>query len=238
MQTKRAVLGFGFAAAMMSLSSAASATEYLATYTGTVSSGTDYLGLFGDAGADLTNLKFTAKFIYDPSLGYLFDLSPEEYFKYGGTVYPTDSPVSFASLTINGITKSSTTTPTYSGVLTQNPAVELTDPVFETDYDWENSSNTEQFSLGEWIASTDLPFSLTTPFDVTSTSGIGGEFSIVDGDASTGGYFISTELVVTEIATPPSGTPEPAEWAMMLVGFLGMGTAIRMARSAAAPSRA
>jgi hypothetical protein len=39
------------------------------TYTGTIASGTDALGYFGPAGADLTGQSFTATFLFDTSLG-------------------------------------------------------------------------------------------------------------------------------------------------------------------------
>lgn len=66
-------LGVGFAAVaaagMLAFAGQASATQWVATYTGHVNGGYDETGVFGSAGSYLDNRAFTAAFTYDTSLG-------------------------------------------------------------------------------------------------------------------------------------------------------------------------
>jgi hypothetical protein len=78
------------------------------TYRGVVSNGYDMTGLFGAAGANLTNDDFTAVFRIDTSIFTYVDIEPPTlYHLHGGTVYigGEQSPVS-GTITINGHTVS------------------------------------------------------------------------------------------------------------------------------------
>ncbi len=87
----------------------------------------------------------------------------------------------------------------------------------------------------------------TTNIDFTSISLNGTPFTIVNGDWDIGylkDLFVGTELqslVISgisggngsysvDVAFSPSAVPEPATWAMMIIGFTGAGVAIRRRR--------
>jgi hypothetical protein len=56
---------FAGAVALGLMSTAASATIVTETFTGTISSGIDVLGLFGARNANLEGLTYTAQFVFD-----------------------------------------------------------------------------------------------------------------------------------------------------------------------------
>jgi hypothetical protein len=97
-----------FAAAALPLGlfgvvSPTSAAIVQVTYTGTVASGFDYTGVFGSAGTDLTGDSFTARYLFDTTLGVTYSSSsPAENQAYGGTGFSIPSPSLGAVLTING----------------------------------------------------------------------------------------------------------------------------------------
>lgn len=86
-------------AALLGLAAQASAAVVTVTYSGTVSSGTDYAGLFGVAGASLTGLAFTSVQAFDTSIGRSTDV------KYSGfEAHQLSGAALGATLVINGRT--------------------------------------------------------------------------------------------------------------------------------------
>ena len=80
------------AAALVAFSfNGASAELVEATYTGTVTSASDPLGLFPDG--DLVGMTATASFIYDTTKGTWVDRSPTLNFLVGGMYVGTTSPM-------------------------------------------------------------------------------------------------------------------------------------------------
>ena len=82
--------------------SQASAAIMDVTYTGTVNSGIDTLGVFG--GGSLVGLSWVATYTFDTSLGYL-NSSSSKNDVYGGSKFGTTSPVLSSMITINGVGK-------------------------------------------------------------------------------------------------------------------------------------
>ena len=74
-----------------------------------------------------------------------------------------------------------------------------------------------------------------TNVDFTSpTLGAGGHtLNVFFADRQNTGAFLSLNLLSTDVViTPPGGVPEPATWAMMLLGFGGLGAMLRRGRAA------
>jgi hypothetical protein len=92
-----ALLAIAFAS---ELAGSASASTYEMDFQGTVSSGIDVSNLFG--GGNLSGDSYTARFIYDPTMGSVVTSTTVA----GGTSLPGSSPTPFlsASITINGDT--------------------------------------------------------------------------------------------------------------------------------------
>jgi len=66
-------------------------------------------------------------------------------------------------------------------------------------------------------------FSLTSGF----VSGVNTlDFQVTDG-AAPGALRVDSLMGVADVLSPPAGIPEPATWAMMLIGFFGMGGVLR-----------
>ena len=186
------------------------------TYTGTISSGYDQYNTWGTGNHDLTGDSFRLVFTVDTSIGYRStDNSPSLVYDeiYGGSAYPISSPVS-AVLTIGG---NSMIVPgpfaSYAGNVQQLAPVysSTSEQVF-------GSSNSNYIVAYAYTDNSLFPGSLTTPFDVAITGGITtyGYFTLSDVDPlSTYGY-----LDITNVS---SAVPEPSTWAMLLLGFAGIG---------------
>lgn len=95
-------LAFRYAAAIFFLLTAAAANSarMTAIYSGNIASGTDYAGVFGLAGQDLTGQAFIAKFNYDTSLGDR-EIGPTYDIIGGGQLVYLPHPVTSTSLHIN-----------------------------------------------------------------------------------------------------------------------------------------
>jgi len=72
-----------------------------------------------------------------------------------------------------------------------------------------------------------------------------GIFACLAGETISPGYIFTDGVVLTgagapvgmqPVGPPPSGAPEPATWAMMLLGFGGLGAAVRASRRRAMPA--
>jgi hypothetical protein len=205
--------------AMLGGVSQAAAAIMDVTYTGTVSSGTDYLGVFGTAGANLTGSSWVATYTYDTSLGYLSS-SSSLYQLYGGSAYyyaPT-SPVLSSMVTINGVGKA--VDASYSGQVygSNNGSVSQQ---FHTA---ENSSSGqfEKLNNGIYNYNGSLPASITTPFTHTVNSSDAYHLGYYNSKNGTVYDYISANLETLTVSEHVAAVPEPSTWAMMLLGFAGV----------------
>jgi hypothetical protein len=217
---------------------AASADIVTETFTGTVS-GTDPSGLFG--GGNLTGDSFTATFVFNTNLNGasnnvfpgLSDFPGIEYETHGGTVYSPSplSPGVSASLLINGQTfsvPSDAISATYAVSTRSEPSFlahiqvgGIVGSIF----------NIELFSRDP---NAPLITSLTTPYSYTYVP-VGDDTSVT-GTFWMGGDFFN---LTPQTVSLTDAVPEPSTWALMLIGFAGLGLmAYRPKRTGSALSAA
>jgi hypothetical protein len=214
--------------AMLGGVSQASAAIMDVTYTGTVGSGIsgsygiDTLGVFGTAGANLTGSSWVATYTFDTSLGDPYSSSNYNYVHGGsnyGAAYP--SPVLSSMITINGVGRA--VDGSYIGEISGYNSGGFSEQ-YHIAYDY-SSGHQEylQNYIYNYIGS--LPASITTPFthtvDANDTEFIG-KYYLANGAASETIYAYITTLTVTEHV---AAVPEPSTWAMMILGFAGVGFA-------------
>jgi hypothetical protein len=206
--------------AMLGGVSQASAAIMDVTYTGTVTSGglgsgIDWLGFFGTAGANLIGSSWVATYTSDTSLGYLISSSSKNDV-YGGSKFGTTSPVLSSMITINGVGKA------------------VGGSYFGEDFGYNDGSSSQQYHIaqsgqpgqlqtlqnsisthnGSLLASITTPFSHTVDANDSQTS------YFLDDLSGENFYANLTSLTVSEHVT---AVPEPSTWAMMLLGFAGVG---------------
>ena len=205
--------------------SQASAAIMDATYTGTVSSGIDTLGLFGAAGANLAGSSWVVTYTYDTSLGYSKS-SPYENYVYGGINYGNTSPVLSTMITINGVGK--VVVGSYSGfdIGYNNGFHTGNNSGYSTQHHIaENSGSGSHEYLINYIYNynASLLASITTPFThtVDANDSAYGTYYLANGTGSESIFAHVATLTVSEHGV--AAVPEPSTWAMMLLGFAGVG---------------
>jgi opacity protein-like surface antigen len=220
---KMIVSAAAFAVAMGTCASA-SATIIDVIYKGSVieGSGPDDLGLFGAVGGSLVGDAFIATFEMDTSKGNNLS-TPTENLIEGGIVYGVESPMLSATLEINGKTADVGigTSGTVQSFLGQ-PGVtnQQTHLVQGINVMLLNVSDTSGASVGN------IPFTIDVPFTFTlDTSDAGfGEANFSSSGISTALSLGPTQLIY-QYPSPDGAAPEPSTWAMMLIGFVGLGYA-------------
>jgi hypothetical protein len=193
---------------LLSASSGAFADIVTEIYTGVITNGTDTAGFFGKPGAVFSPLDpptpFTAKFVFNTA---------------GGTSTEVDGGSISASLTINGQTFSETNPGAAFAALHISNTSNTFDTFAEAD-----PTNPETFTITVVTHDTDAPhptsltsefsynIKLVAPFQNNGTFHIGGDtisltpitVTLTDGDTV-------------------AAVPEPSTWAMMILGFAGIG---------------
>jgi len=208
MRVKSAALACAVLGALLSTSAFADiVTE---TYTGTVSNGLDAAGLFGSKNADLSGFTYTATYVFDTAVPTAAHISTgADFSTFGGGV---NTPAVSAAMTINGHTFT-----TNGSSHAELDASNISSGSFRT-YAQANPA----FSQFDNFLSTQdpaapYPTSLTSPFTYTyhavGTSSAYGSFKI-------GGDSLSLSPTTVTLA---DGVPEPSTWAMMILGFAGVG---------------
>ena len=220
---KMIVSAAAFAVAMGTCASA-SATIIDVIYKGSVieGSGPDDLGLFGPVGGSLVGDAFVATFEMDTSKGIPLFTATENYI-HGGTLYGVDSPMTRATVEINGNTA--------------DVGVGLSDFVQsflgfpgvanQQSHGATSDSNSILMAVSDAnLASVgNIPFTIDVPFTFTfdaSDAGFGQVF-FKEGAIGTSLSLGPTQLIYQ--FPSPGGVPEPSTWAMMLLGFAGLGYA-------------
>jgi hypothetical protein len=227
-------LGLAVAALLCVVSAPpAEATVVYVTYTGTISSGSDSGGVFGQAGS-LRGESFTASYVFDT--GSFADTSSTENFVFGGTTFGTPSPlIDPAVLTIGGVSINirGNSVGEIQGINGPGAFSEQLHRAYDT-----NGSAVENsifnFSGG-------LPASITTPFTyhVTSSDGGSSDFSAF---GASGNMSVDTLTVSLTPLSPVPLHPLPLLGQMLLMGlgfgFLAYRKVIKAAaRSQLAPGR-
>jgi len=233
------LMGAAVTAAAMMIAAPVQAATYIITYTGHVSSGYDRTGVFGTPDRDLSGSAYTSKyFLTFPTLGAYYSSAVPAVLTYGGSQVGLPSPLT-GSLTINGVTKSiagNYFSKTYQTNGLPNP---------QYGYDVLYSDVEDYFYNGNYIIQYMVYneiYSLNN--DIISNADFTKKFSynFQPGDSSLGGFMFanwtnSPNLIneyANGILNPDSYTisavgavPEPATWALMIVGFGAIGSAMR-----------
>jgi hypothetical protein len=189
----------------------ASATIISYTFDSRITDGVDITGLFGTAGANLAGDAIEAVFTFDTSLGERGTVPGTTDSVIGGTQDPSApvSPLVSASVTINKHTVS-IGGGLLAAVLTNGGQFISAEAIQDT-----------TTFVDAFVYEKDAPASLDTPF--SPMGDIAGTFNITETDPMSGAL---------ESANASFALPEPATWAMMLMGFAGLGAALRGRRGA------
>jgi len=215
--------------ALLTSVSQASAAIVTVTYTGIVTSGSDQLDHFHYATpGNLTGASYAAQYVFDTSLGNTFS-SPNQNYANGGNhpVYATASPNLSATVTVNGYSLALPVGNWIGAISATNNGV--TSQQYHYAYFYDNSAfistnNTLENSITNNGAA--LTASITTPFSYTVVPGdiANGNFwfyGVTQANLGTLGTVALTSLTVTVEGV--SAVPEPSTWAMMILGFAGIG---------------
>jgi hypothetical protein len=198
---------------------AASADIVTVTYTGTVS-GSDAAGYFGAPNTTLNaGTPYTATYVFDTSDPNANHVNGGTYFvTAGGSAYvpAATTPSISASLTINGQTFTEALAGSYIGALSVANISSAWGFYITADADVANGQVfTNQIFTHD--PSSPYPTSLSSPFSYTynpvGNSGYDGSFTI-------GGDNLA---LLPDTVTLTDAVPEPSTWAMMILGFLGLG---------------
>lgn len=184
------------------------------TYTGSFLYGTDRAGVFGAAGADLTNDTFTALYQFDTNEGQL-TLSPTRNALVGGSYWGYATPLVDATLTVNGA--SIAFGGSYYGHVMSNDNGGFSD--------LETGAGEIKSGSYSFLSFMMTDFSRTLPIDITKSfkSAFGGEGSL-QYLTSQGVVGASGELNASSVSLSVSSrVPEESTWGMILCGFAGLG---------------
>lgn len=194
--------------------SPAAASIITVTYTGSFVYGTDRTGVFGAAGADLTGDTFTALYQFDTNEG-LLTLSPTRGALVGGSYWGYSTPLVDATLTVNGA--SIALGGSYYGHVMASDLGGV--KILET--------GAGEIKSGDYsfLAFSLTDFSDTLPMDITKSFnwafGGSGSLQYITSQGNVGAF---GELNASSLSlSVSSGVPEGSTWAMMILGFCGLG---------------
>jgi hypothetical protein len=254
------VLGVTAFLALVGFTFPASATIIEVTYTGTVSYGFDSTGVFGSPNTDLGGDAYKATYLFDTTLGYTLS-NPAYNYALGGSEYPlplppppapvsTAPPVPSPSLgavvIING--RSLAVVGSYYGVVlgvnngpgifSQGPGIFSQADAYAEDFS-ANALTFSDKSIQNYIQNRTgtIPASITSSYTYTvgPNDSAGGfiydvVYSKILGQYSTGTYAYLDPATLTYSVV--SDVPEPATFALVCVGLLGLIVLLRKRRSA------
>lgn len=205
-----------------------------------VAGSTDGSGVFNHGVAVADNAyygtKYTAEFRFDTTLGKdASTVDPAFAGKIGGTFWGQPNPAIFAAVTVNGVTVSFD--PNYQGSFIKDLLGSKSSVgYFAVGLDG-NSRTESGASISKDDTSLSL-FPLTGPIDFLHDGFSHPDSSDASASFSVTGASIMFTMVVAEVnMITISAIPEPSSWAMMLVGFAGIGfMAYRRRHQGAAPA--
>ena len=242
------LMGAAVTAAAMMMAAPVQAATYIITYTGHVTQGYDNTGTFGVKGA-LAGLSYTAIYSFNfPVSGALYYNDYVSTSSYGGTSYNAVSPLS-ANFTLNGITKNIAGNYVGSTQISDGSSIPYVgyDTILHAASDLvDNSQVYKAYGISNYI------YSSTNNFIKSNNLLSSLDYYVSPADFSTGGFGfvnfdrqnnVSLESVTGNVSidhinitaqNPLPGTddvnaavPEPATWALMIVGFGAIGSAMR-----------
>ena len=215
-----AALGLG----VLAFAAPAGAAVMIATVSGTVGAMTsNSAGAFDSTHASITGEAFTAVFVFNSDAPDAV-VTPTSIDARGGLCCLSQSPVSSATLTINGITLDLGRSPTHGP--------------FDSEVLYDAAAGTVFFQAGRddaidsnlmiRMAGPNIPLSLGAGFSLSQAAGS----SSFNWDDIANGHDRAA-LLPEFLSVTAASVPEPATWAMMLTGFLGLGAVLRRRRAVA-----
>jgi PEP-CTERM motif len=218
------------AAALCGMASSASATIATITYTGTVATGADETGIFGQAATELGGDAFKLVYTLDTSKGNSAGgCSGGQCFQedYGGSNFGV-APSMTAALTIKGVTVFFDGSLVSDDFSRQNSNGSGLSQISQEDF---GGIGLVRSNFINGNGSNFFPLSLTTPYSLSliGSAEQATDFSISGASGTARGTFSPDHV---SLSVP--GVPEPASWAMMLVGFGLAGVALRRGRTVVA----
>jgi hypothetical protein len=233
-RTRWGVAAFA-AISLVTVSTPASAVVMMATFTGTVASGLDQTNFFGlGTNGDLGGEAFTAIFRYDTTISQrqvtsTYDRLTGGPFFGGGFL----SPITYASLEINNVTD---VMPVFgSGAANVERGTNTWEQTFAYTDSFEASATGQVWAfLQLYVLSAPTPVLVTTPY-------VGGNLPLPGRPSETPmvnrfvfnnqtGYSLNYNAIFSPVQVVLQPVPEPATWAMLIIGFLGTGVALRRRR--------
>jgi hypothetical protein len=200
------------------ISTSASADIVTETWTGTVSSGVDNAGFFG--GTNLTGAAFTATYTFDTNISGVVN-NPPGFFIEGGSASTSGhlSPAISASLLINGQTFDVPNV-NPSDFLSELSAVNLNAvtpfQAFAVVVPGSDGSDLQN-SIFTQDPNAPVLTSLATPFTYTYVP-VGNSSNL-----SSFVFGLDDLTLANNTVTLTDAVPEPSTWAMLLLGFAGIG---------------
>lgn len=206
------------------LASPAKATVMVATFNGTLldSYSQDFAGDFGSPGS-LLGKDFTLTVIYDTTLGMVRSPSPYDN-RVGGSYHANVGPIVSAKLTINNISQMFDVT-VYSYVA----AAEGEFSTFASQAGPLTPQFGDNFAAFSHVGTS--PNNLTTPYTLEEPCEYCGNFWLHD---ATGARTSQGAFYVTGANVAPLAVPEPSTWALLILGFGGVGATLRRQRTVVA----
>jgi hypothetical protein len=189
-------------------------------HVGTVYSGSDTDGIFGDSGADLTGKDYRLTFSIETSeLGHYTDTGSVPYDDYEG-----NSASSFGTLTIDGNSYS-----LGGGYMYTFRQKNMTSMFYQVVTSMYGASGTHIYASAQTFNPMFSSLDQATSFSYSFTADeIDQRWSEVLWDAG------NTHLTLRDTQISSGSVPEPAAWAMMVAGFGLAGTAMRRRKLATA----
>jgi hypothetical protein len=186
----------------------ASAAIVDVTYTGIVTSGTDPTGTFGTVGGSYIGDTYVASFQFDTNVGQLLNTPTTTY----ASGYLGTGPAISSSVTVNGVTLNQDLTNSYySYTYATNNGSDFSQH-FDTAYSNSAASSHATVSASD----TSIPPSIAATFTLNAGPDTTGYMNYIDTN-------LGTDIEANFVSLTVSAVPEPSTWAMMILGFAGIG---------------
>ena len=197
-------------------------------WSGTVFLGSDQTGVFGVAGANLTGDSYTARFIFDDTLGTRFSEYRVDNIVYN-PIINVNSPALSATLTINNVSVTFDTSGTGNANNDPQHAYECNSTFGPGTFASPNYSIINESLFGVSYSPPTLEANFSA---VGSTGNYGNYFQIAEHEPTNPDTPQARGLLLPSMVSERviSAAPEPSTWVLMMTGVFGGGLATRRRR--------